>query len=197
MASQPCAAWTYGTKSGQKWRHMASQPYAAWTYVTARLAIPPRGLLPVSASRHNGAVTLSLACLRSIRIPQKAGRSLQCRCRKPDLTAGGWVPSTDGPVRAFARLHPPTGTGLRPVPNRLSTSIRDARDRRCQAGPDQLLQLLERPPKLCHPASWPCTAWNYGTESRVPGRRVEEDTRIDPEVAGQDANVPGIEPASA
>jgi hypothetical protein len=29
------------------------------------------------------------------------------------------------------------------------------------------------------------------------GGRVEEDARIDPEVAGEDADVPGIEPASA
>jgi hypothetical protein len=73
MASQPCAAWTYGTGFGQKWRHLAShgvtalcrldlrhetrarpgrQAHPAIATVSGRP--PPRNPSPVSDERRNG-----------------------------------------------------------------------------------------------------------------------------------------------
>src|SRR6516165_5447553 len=41
MASQPCAAWTYGSKPGQEWRHMASHGVTALCRLDLRQATPP------------------------------------------------------------------------------------------------------------------------------------------------------------
>jgi len=41
MASQPDAPWTYGTKPGQKWRHMASHGVTALWRLDLRPATAP------------------------------------------------------------------------------------------------------------------------------------------------------------
>src|SRR5262249_32129741 len=63
-------------KNGVTWRHMASQPCAAWTYGRQRLLIAPRFFLSAITPVQDGAVTARFS--RSVRVTRPVRVRLHC-----------------------------------------------------------------------------------------------------------------------